>query len=226
MGVSSMKKSIVFLVMLFLVSNVRAQGNEVCLVYFTGYACGDDCGLTDTFMGGLMYEYLNLTAIKYNIDAGQGNMDVFDAYRETYGLPNNVPLVLFGENDYLLGKNDIYRNTEIKILSFLNQDGTNCPLESGYVPPSSLNPSDLPGQAEVFESEGLGEVWEEEESDDDVEIPEEETETFIPDIGGAIQSMIKDVVKSEHFYDWLIVTAAFIILIFGVSLLFVRKKVK
>lgn len=171
-----------------------------------------------------MNEYSSvLTTIIYYIDANQENRDVFEAYRSAYDLPSGIPMVLFGEDNYLLGKDDIYKNTEAKILSFLSQNGTNCPLESGYVPPSSLNPSDLPGQVEVFESEGLGEVWEEEESDDDVEIPEEETETFIPDIGGAIQSMIKDVVESEHFYDWLIVTAAFIVLIFGVSLVFVRK---
>lgn len=198
--------------------------SDVCLVYFTGTVCGDDCGLTDTFMDGLMYEYLNLTAIKYNIDASQGNMDVFGAYRETYGLPNEVPLVLFGVGDYLLGKNDIYRNTETKILSFLNQDGTNCPLETRHVPPGELDPEILPGDPEILESE-VGEIGEgegdEEEEDDETEggivIGWEEV-----DIVSAIQGLL----ESEYFPTLVLLTAMFIIVIFAVSLSLGRKGAK
>ncbi len=213
-----MKKLIILLVMVFLIPNVLAQENEVCLVYFTGSLCGDECGLTNTFMNGLMGEYSAiLTAITYDIDASQENKDVFETYRGTYGLPSGVPLVLFGEDDYLLGKNDIYRNTERKILIFLGQEGTNCPLESGYVPPSDLDPSDLPGQPEVFESE-QDEIVEEETEED---VTEEET---VPEGTGIdIVSVIEDAAKSEFFPEVALVTAVFIILIFAISIAFGRK---
>ncbi|UCC91567.1 MAG: hypothetical protein JSV39_04645 [Candidatus Aenigmatarchaeota archaeon] len=54
---------VLMVLVLFFPAFASAQENEVCLVYFTGTVCGDDCGLTDTFMDGLMYEYMNLTAI-------------------------------------------------------------------------------------------------------------------------------------------------------------------
>ncbi len=199
-----------------------AQENDVCLVYFTGTVCGDDCGLTDTFMDGLMYEYLNLIAIKYNIDASQGNMDVFGAYRETYGLPNEVPIVLFGVGDYLQGKNDIYRNTETKILSFLNQDGSNCPLESGYAPPGEVSSIILPGDPEILESEiqDMGDGEEVEEGDENgggIVIGWEEVD---------IVSAVQDLLESEYFPTLVLLTAMFIIVIFAISLSFGRKGAK
>lgn len=217
-----MKKSIVFLVMLFLVSNVRAQENEVCLIYFTGYACGDDCGLTDTFMDGLINEYsYTLTAIRYYTDASQENMDIFEAYRSGYGLPSGIPLILFGENDYLLGKGDIYKNTESKILTFLNQNGTNCPLESGYIPPGDLNPGDLPGEVEVFESE---EPAEEEEGESENETAGDATGSG--DVTENVVSVIEDVMESEHFPLWIFVTAIFIIIIVVTGLAFGTRRMK
>jgi hypothetical protein len=218
MGVSGMKKSIVFLVMLLLVPSVLAQENEVCLVYFTGYACGDDCGLTDTFMDGLINEYsYMLTAIRYYTDASQENENIFEAYRYTYDLPSGIPLVLFGENDYLLGRNDIYKNTESKILTFLNQNGTNCPLESGYIPPGDLNPSDLPGEVEVFESEEPAEEDENETTGD---------ATGLGDVTENVVSVIEDVVESEHFPLWIFVTAIFIIIIVVTGLAFGTRRMR
>ncbi|UCC91568.1 MAG: hypothetical protein JSV39_04650 [Candidatus Aenigmatarchaeota archaeon] len=149
-------------------------------------------------------------------------MDVFEAYRETYGLPNDVPLVLFGIDDYLLGKNDIYRNTETKILGFINQNGTNCPLETRQVPSGELDPEILPGDPEILESE-IGEV---DEGDDGEE--EEETEGGIVigweevDIVSAIQGLL----ESEYFPTLVLLTAMFIIVIFAVSLSLGRKGAK
>jgi hypothetical protein len=144
-------------ILALLISHTAAaqdEGVEVCLVYFTGYSCGDDCMLTDTFMDGLMSEYTgNLTAIVYYIDI-QGNANVFQAYRRTYDLPDSVPLVLFGSNDYLLGIDNIYHNTESKILSFIDMNGTNCPLDSGYVPPWQVGAGSLPGQVIILTTGG------------------------------------------------------------------------
>ncbi len=134
----------------FMAQQSKAQEKEVCLVYFTSNGCGDDCELTDTFMDGLMDEYtVNLTTITYYVDAGQENANIFGAYRANYNLPPEVPIVLFGEDDYLQGIDGIYENAEMKIFGFLQMNGTNCPLDSGYVPASRLGAGDLPGQPEV-----------------------------------------------------------------------------
>ena len=134
-----------------LASPATAQENgDVCLVYFTSHECGNDCGLTDVFMNGLLNEYTeNLTSIKYHTDVSQESREVFEAYRAAYNLPQDVPIVLFGKDDYLQGIKDVYENTEERILEFMNINGTNCPLEVGYVPPSRLTPSSMPGQPEV-----------------------------------------------------------------------------
>lgn len=221
-----MKKLLPLLVFVFLIPNVLAQENEVCLVYFSGYACGDDCGLTDTFMDGLVNEYSQmLTAIRYYVDASQENTNLFEAYQNTYGLPSGVPLVLFGKGDYILGKNDIYANTESRILSFMVQSGTNCPLESGYVPPGEVNPDSLPGQADFFPSEGLDEEDQEGEGDQEGEEEGNGGET-VP--GGKeldIGSIIEDLPWFKDFNTLLIVAAVLIIVIFGVSLALLRRRV-
>ncbi|MCX6817913.1 MAG: hypothetical protein NTU57_03570 [Candidatus Aenigmarchaeota archaeon] len=148
---------VTYTILAILISHAAAAqegGTEVCLVYFTSYACGDDCSLTDTFMDGLMSEYTgNLTAIVYYTDV-QGNANVFQAYRRTYNLPDSVPLVLFGSNNYLLDIDNIYQNTESKILDFIDANGTNCPLDSGYVPPWQVGAGSLPGQAMILTTGG------------------------------------------------------------------------
>lgn len=147
---------VLFLGMVLLASlpGVSAQEKEVCLVYLTGNVCGDECRLTDSFMDGLINEYSeNLVTIKYNIDISQENKNIFEAYRSAYNLPSGVPLILFGKNDYISGMYNIFRNAEPRIYSLIKANGTNCPLKSGYIPPGSLNPDDLPGEPEFYEGE-------------------------------------------------------------------------
>jgi len=160
-----MKKFLLFLIVSIplLAPGVLAQENGVCIVYFTGDC--DDCRLTDSFMDGLIKEYSDsLVAIKYNIDSPGENRNIFEAYRRTYDLPSGIPLVLFGKNDYLLGRSEIYGKAEANIFAYLNQNGTNCPLESGYVPPSEVSVEELPGQPELYEgSEVPGEGGEEDD---------------------------------------------------------------
>jgi hypothetical protein len=157
MGRMNMKKAFISILFSIAFSAALAQGVSaqeksvgVCLVYFTSNSCGDDCRLTDTFMGGLLNEYTgNLTSITYYVDASQENLDVFGAYRANYNLPQGVPIVLFGRDDYLQGISDIYENAERKIFGFMLMNGTNCPLDSGYVPPSQLSAGNLPGQPQI-----------------------------------------------------------------------------
>ena len=64
MGRMNMKKAFISILFSIAFSAALAQGVSaqeksvgVCLVYFTSNSCGDDCRLTDTFMGGLLNEY-------------------------------------------------------------------------------------------------------------------------------------------------------------------------
>lgn len=126
--------------------------NNVCLVYFTSSECGDECTITDSFMGGIMAEYSDiLTAIIYRVPGNGENDEVFHAYAETYSFRSETPVVLFGEGDYLWGKEDIFKGTEESIVSLVWSNGSNCPLESGYVPPEDIGSPGavLPGAPEI-----------------------------------------------------------------------------
>jgi hypothetical protein len=198
-------------------------GAEVCLVYFTSYSCGDDCRLTDTFMDGQLNEYSgNLTSINYYIDASQANADVFQAYRRTYNLPDGVPIVLFGKDDYLFGIDEIYDNTESKILDFMDKNGTNCPLDSGYVPPAQVRgggPASLPGSPQVE----TGEPDEESGEDDDGEEDGDGGEA--PPAGG--QNPVMEIFEVDEPVRESLLSLAIIIIILivaGVAIFFVWQK--
>ena len=216
----SMRVFLVLLAVFIMVPNVLAQESEVCLVYFMENDC-DECGLIDSHIDGLINEYTTkLIAIKYNIDIGQ-NGDIFEAYRYTYGLPSQTPMILFGKNDYLVGMYEIYQNSEKKIYDFITANGTNCPLESGYIPPSDLKPSDLPGQAEILQSE-ISEEEGDDESDEEDETGDV-TETTPEDIVKNIGSVIEDVVESEHFPMWILITAILIIFVVSIGVVFGKR---
>ncbi|NIO21443.1 MAG: hypothetical protein GTN76_12060 [Candidatus Aenigmarchaeota archaeon] len=207
-------------VALMTASNVSAQESVVCIVYFTGDVCGDECKLTDSFMGGLINEYLdNLVAIKYNIDLSQENKNIFEAYGRTYNIPTEVPLVLFGRDDYISGMYNIFGNAEPKIYSLIIANGTNCPLESGYVPPGQVNPDDLPGEPEFYESE----TPEEDGEEDGGETPngiKDENKTG----GITIPTNLEDI---QRIYEedplFLILVVVAIILIITLVIVFVKR---
>ncbi|MEM5871303.1 MAG: hypothetical protein QW051_00350 [Candidatus Aenigmatarchaeota archaeon] len=157
-----MRKILILILLLILLSNSAysqeeipsEEKKEVCLVYFVSSKCGDECGLTDEFMNGLINEYYGrLTAIKYYVDVSYENLKIFEAYQKNYNIPSQFPLVLFGKNYYLLGIDEIYNKTEKIIFNFLNENGTNCPLESGYIPPNEARERELPGSPEIIYTE-------------------------------------------------------------------------
>lgn len=218
-----MKRILILLAVILLIQNVAAQENEVCLVYFTtSSGCGDDCILTDSFMGGLSKEYSDvLLAITYDISIPE-NADVFEAYKYNYELPDNVPIVLFAPRDYLQGRSAIFGSTESRIVGFLDQNGSNCPLESGYLPPRSVNPGSLSGSPQVS---GI-EVEEEEETPDNNATGDQD-QTTPENPFEDIASVIDDVVSSEEFPLWMVgVVATVIILIVALALVILFKRGK
>ncbi len=134
-------------------------------------------------MNGLIREYSDsLVAIKYNIDSSEENKNIFEAYRKTYELPSSIPLLLFGKNDYLIGRGEIYGKAEAKIFAYLRQNGTNCPLESGYVPPAELTENELPGEPELYENIEVPEGEEEREENEPFTETESKNETVTPEM--------------------------------------------
>lgn len=217
----SMRWILLLLMPILMAPGVLAQEGGVCLVYFTSYACGDECRYTDTFMDGLVNEYSEeLTAIRYFVDAGEENSGIFQAYQERYGLPSTVPVVLFGENKYFSGMQSIFSNCENTVYDLITKNGSNCPLESGYVPPSSISPGGLPGQAEIFQperpTEDGGDGFDGSEGgNDNGGAPESPA--------GDFASVFKEVVESEEFPLWVMVAAVFILIIVLVALFMGRE---
>lgn len=237
MGVANFAKVFVvfFISLMFMTYPVNSQEGapeNVCIVYFTNVDCAN-CQVTDDFIFNVIQPEFNVNfiVIEYDIYNPEDNGPIAEEYVNNYNLPNRIPLVLMGPNYFFVGMDDIRVGLRDAIDYLMIQEGNNCPLADGTTKPwEDIHVEELPGSPQVTEVPSAGAPGEMPPEDtgqkEDVEGVENKTETFIPDIGGAIQSMIKDVVESEHFYDWLIVTAAFIVLIFGVSLLFVRKRVK
>jgi hypothetical protein len=193
---------------LFIPASVHAS--EVCIVYFTSASCGEDCVITDSFVNGLMKEYSEtLTAIKYYVDSSQENMDVFETYRTKYNLPSSIPLVLFGENNYLLGRNNIFKNIEAKIYGFVNANGTNCPLESGYLPPSELVQIVLPGSPEIFERDR--------ETEDDIVTDDTEP------TDREVEITAIEYLTNPEIFPVLVSVAAVVVLVAAIVLIFKKR---
>lgn len=209
---------LLFVAILIVFPSVSAQESDVCIVYFTGDACGDECKLTDSFMNGLINEYAgNLFAIKYNIDASQKNKEIFEAYRRVYNLPQEVPLLLFGKDDYLSGMHDIFRNTEPKIYNLITKNGTNCPLESGYVPPGELDVEDLPGEVEIYMEKTPG-------GDGDEEIPNKiknENKTNVISMPASLEE-IQKIYEEDPVFSVLLASVIILVVVF-VALLLKRR---
>jgi hypothetical protein len=212
----NMKIFLILFFVLIMATNVSAQVSDVCIVYFTGESCGDDCRLTDSFMDGLINEYTeNLVAIKYNIDLSQENKNIFGAYRRTYGIPSEVPLVLFGKGEYISGMYNIFRNVEPRIYNLISANGTNCPLDSGYVPPGEVNLDMLPGDPELYESEN-GEIPE--DGGEDLEGGDEKTNETPPvDLGD-----FEKVFKGDQLFLFLLIIV--VVLTAGFLIILVKKR--
>ncbi|MCK5023636.1 MAG: hypothetical protein KAS04_05660 [Candidatus Aenigmarchaeota archaeon] len=221
MGIkNNVKLLLILLTFVIIVPTVSAE--EVCVVYFTASTCGDRCVLTDSFMEGLINEYSDvLAAIKYDVSV-PGNMDVFGAYKYNYGISSDVPVVLFGQNDYFADKTDIFKNTEARIMELIAENGSNCPLTSGSIPPASAGAASLPGNPQVFEivdptnPEDFSDEKQPAENDDNEKITEDVVEINF-------QSLFEEPTKPENIPIWIGVAVVFIIMIVSLTLTYGRK---
>lgn len=162
---------IVFLFfMIFVYSDfVSAQNADVCVIFFTGVNCSE-CD----YVSYLIYEspdYAgNLTVIEYELNEHPENIPIAQQYISEYDLhfsmPEDIPVLLFGYDNYLKGKDETIECLKGKIGSLIIQGGNECPTVTG----SSVSPENLgsgggnggganfPGSPAIQKIEGRGQM--------------------------------------------------------------------
>jgi hypothetical protein len=154
-----MKKVIAFVFLIFILGfllpgNVFSQQeNSVCLVYFTGIGC-PHCAQTDpVVLGQLLKEYPNLKIIEYEIYQERENASLLYEYNDLYGSGLGIPLIIFGQDRFLVGDTPILNNIRQEI-----EKGNNpCPLIDGSsIDFEELDLSSLPGKPKIWSQSGEG----------------------------------------------------------------------
>jgi len=122
----------------------------ICGVYFTGIGC-PHCAKVEPVIKDLLNQTPNLVLIKYEIYQEQINAPLLQSYASAYGTKPGIPLIIFNENDVIIGDASIISNLEEKIQLY---ERNPCPLADGTsVDFKDLNCDTLPGKAEVLVGE-------------------------------------------------------------------------
>jgi thiol-disulfide isomerase/thioredoxin len=127
------------------------QNETVCLVYFTGIGCSH-CAQTDpVVLEQLLQEYPNLKIIEYEIYQERENAPLLDEYNDVYASGLGIPLIVFGQERFLIGDTPIVNNIRREI-----EKGSNpCPLIDGSsVGFEGLDLSSLPGKPKIWPQSG------------------------------------------------------------------------
>jgi len=134
-------------VFILLLSLSASRAGYVCAVYFTGIGC-PHCAKTDpVVLGSLPLEYQNLVIIEYEIYQQPENAPLIYAYDSYYGSGLGIPLLIFGEGNYIRGDTPILENVE-GVIQGMSENP--CPLLSGSVSFEELNLSSLPGKPKIW----------------------------------------------------------------------------
>ncbi len=99
-----------FLVPQFSKAQENQMDNDFCAVYFTGIGCAHCAKADPVVLTQLPLEYPNLVVVEYEIYQNRDNASLLYRYNEKYGSGLGVPLLIFGENDALIGDNPILKN--------------------------------------------------------------------------------------------------------------------
>lgn len=126
-----------------------AVSATTCSVYFTGIGC-PHCAKTDPVIFQELIRNRDLFLIEYEIYQSRENGPVMFAYNEKYSTGLGVPLIIFSENNYIIGDTPILEGIEKAITLAENNS---CLLLSGSVPIGSLNFSQLPGTPKFWYKE-------------------------------------------------------------------------
>jgi len=135
------------LMSLLLLSFSASRAGYICAVYFTGVGC-PHCAKTDpVVLGSLPLEYPNLVIIEYEIYQQPENAPFLYAYNSRYGSGMGIPLLIFGEGNYIRGDTPILENVR-GVIQGMSENP--CPLILGSVSFEELNLSSLPGKPKIW----------------------------------------------------------------------------
>lgn len=132
----------------FFLAPLPARAEEtVCAVYFSGLGC-PHCAKTDpVILEQLPKEYPNLVIIEYEIYQEKENAPLIYEYNQVYGSGLGIPLIIFGQDKFLVGDAPIINETR----SLIEQGGNPCPLIDGTVVDfEELDISSLPGKPKIW----------------------------------------------------------------------------
>lgn len=138
----------VFLFGLFLLPRQAAADESTCVVYFTGIGCPHCAKVDPVLLEQLPEKYPDLVIIEYEIYQERENAPLLYEYNSVYGSGLSIPLVIFGEDDFLIGDTPILKNIEGKLEE---EKGNPCSLIDGSsVNFEELDVSTLPGKPKVL----------------------------------------------------------------------------
>ncbi|MBN2042197.1 MAG: hypothetical protein JW754_00160 [Candidatus Aenigmarchaeota archaeon] len=223
-----MKLNVIIILLFFsllIIPQIRSQEtNDVCFIHFTEQNC-PNCLTIDAFMENMTQIYNNTMVITYDLSL-PGNEQVFNLYRQKYGIYRYLPSVLFGKYDFLISMDDIRAGLEKRIIHFTTQDGNECPMVDGTTtPPNDIGEgTDLPGEPAVIAGDQVGEIPQ--DSGEEYIIPgdEEGKENGGNQIIGIddITNAIENITNPQSMEDYLIIAAIFIIVILFIVLVIVK----
>jgi cytochrome c biogenesis protein CcdA/thiol-disulfide isomerase/thioredoxin len=151
-----MKKRIFFIILILglilggsnFAFSAESSSENICAVYFTGVGCSH-CARTDPIiLEDLLREYPNLIIVEYEIYQQRENAPLLEKYNENYNSGLGIPLIIFKEDEHLIGDKPILDN----VREIIEKLGANsCPLMAG----SSQNFEDLdlaalPGKPKIW----------------------------------------------------------------------------
>jgi len=121
--------------------------DNVCAVYFTGVGCSHCAKADPVVLEDLPEEYPNFIVIEYEIYQQSENAPFLYEYNEKYNSGLGIPLIIFNEDEYIIGDRPILN----KVRSIIEKGSNPCPLiDGGLVDFEELNLSALPGFPKIW----------------------------------------------------------------------------
>ncbi len=142
-----------FILEIFLIASIFLSTSslaERCILYFTGIGC-PHCAKTDPVVVSLPSKYSDLTIIEYEIYQMQENGKIMYDYNTKYNTGLGIPLVIFDQNNKIIGDIPILQN----IMSMIEKEQNNCLLLDGQKSISEIDINSLPGKPKLWRDQRI-----------------------------------------------------------------------
>ncbi len=148
-----MKNAIMFLVILTLITVVIPQASaqtekSICAVYFTGIGC-PHCANADPYvLKDLLITHPEVVIIEYELYQAGENAPLLYSYNEAYESGMGVPLLIFNNDNALIGDTPIISQAESIIVNIVENG---CPMMDGtLIPFQEMDLTSLPGSPKIW----------------------------------------------------------------------------